>query len=235
MLTVALWKWGAKYTKAHVARMQSMLRRHLSLPHRIVCLTDQPNDLPDGVEPAPLPTFRGSAQKCMRRLWIYSPKAKRLGDRLLQLDLDLVLTDSIDPLVNRPEPFVIWKSDSNVIHGWGYNPSVLLITPGARADVWERYRADPKRVFAEADKAGWWPKVNSDQAVMSYLMQHDDVPVWTAEDGICAYRVFAGKHGQRGKVLPAGVRIVSFHGPRDQSMPDLQHKSPWILDHWKVA
>lgn len=234
MITIALWKWGTKFTAMHVARMQSMLSRHLSLPHRIVCLTDQPASLPAGVIAAPLPPrFPGSDQKCMRRLWIYSPKAAQLGDRLLQLDLDLVLTDSIDPIVDRHDPFVIWKSDSNVVHGWGYNPSVILMTPGAQAHVWRTYLADPKGVRKRADAAGWWVKVNSDQAIMSYLLAERDVPTWTAEDGIVAYRVIAGKHGQRGQRLPAHVRIVSFHGPRDPSSPELQEKSPWIAQHWQ--
>lgn len=233
MLTIALWKWGNKYTRDHVARMQSMLSRHLTLPHRIVCLTDKPHDLPSGVEAAALPKkFHGSDQKCMRRIWIYSPKAIRLGDRLLQLDLDVVLTGNIDAIAGRPEPFVIWRSDSNVVHGWGYNPSVLLITPGAQARVWDAYVADPQGVSDRADKAGWWVKVNSDQAVMSYLLSDQDVPYWTEADGIRAYRVFAGKHGDRGKVLPEGTKIVSFHGPRDPSVVDLQKKSPWLRECW---
>ncbi len=212
--------------------MQSMLQRHLSVPHRIVCITDQPRDLPKGVEPAALPPDLSWDHKCLRRLWIFSPKAARLGERLFQLDLDLVLTGSIDALVSRPEPFVIWKSESNVVHKWGYNPSVLLITPGA-TNVWQTYRENPIKVMREAERDGWWVKVNSDQAVMSYLLKDQDVPFWTQDDGIYAYRVFAGKHGDRGQVLPADARIVSFHGPRDQSQSDLQKKSPWIQEHWR--
>jgi len=234
VISVVLWKWGRKYENDHLVRMQSMLSRHLKRKHRIVCLRDQPRGVPDGIVGVPLPpTFPGSAMKCMRRLWIYSPKAASLGDRLLQLDLDMVLTDSIEPLVDRPEPFVIWKSDSNVVHGYGYNPSVILMTPGARADLWNTFCDNPQRVMAEADAAGWWVKVNSDQAVMSYLLAGQDVPCWTAEDGIVAYRIIAGKHGQRGKTLPAGVRMVSFHGPRDPSSSELQEKSPWLAEHWR--
>lgn len=234
MITVVVWKWGTKYGIEHLTRMRSMLARHLSLPHKIVCLTDQPNAVPDGIEGHRLPKkFPGSDMKCMRRLWIYSPKLAQLGERVLQLDLDMVLTRSIDPIVDRPEPFVIWKSDSNVVHGWGYNPSVLLMTPGARADVWDRYRADPARVMADAEAAGWWVKVNSDQAIMSYLLAGEDVPHWTDADGVVAYRVIGGKRGQRGQTLPEHARIVSFHGPRDPSSQDLHQKSPWLAEHWR--
>lgn len=233
MITVVLWRWGKKYTKDHVALMQSMLSRHLSVPHRIVCLTDQPYDLPDGVEAADLPKpVRGGERKCMRRLWIYSQKAAKLGARLFQLDLDMVIVGSIDALVTRPEPCVVWKSDSNVVHGYGYNPSVLLMTPGARRDVWDTYAANPKRVERDAEQAGWWAMTNSDQGVASYLLQANPPATFTAADGVLAYRVFAGKRGQRGRTLPAGARIVSFHGPRDPSDRALQQQSPWILEHW---
>jgi hypothetical protein len=234
MITVCLWKWGTKYTATHVAKMQSMLARHLSLPHRIVCITDRDKDLPKGVTPAPMPkSFQGFDVKGMRRMWLYSAEAGKLGDRLFQLDLDVILTGSIDHIVNRPEPFVIWKSDSNWKDKWAYNATVMLITPGAKDDVWQRWKADPKGVFRASDLDGWGPKTNSDQAIACYLMKDQDVPVWTQADGIYAYRVFAGKHGERGQVLPEGACIVSFHGPRDPSVKELQQKSPWIEAHWR--
>jgi len=210
-----------------------MLSRHLTLPHRIVCLTDKPKDLPPGVEAAALPKVLPHDVKCLRRMWLYSAKAARLGDRLLQLDLDLILTDSIDPIADRPEPFVIWKSDSNWKDKWAYNASVMLVTPGAVDDVWQAWAKNPSAVFKASEVDGWGPKVNSDQAIACYLLKDRDVPVWTEADGIRAYRVFAGKYGERGYELPAGTRIVSFHGPRDPGQKELQERSPWISTHWR--
>lgn len=233
MVTVVVWKWGKKYGVGHVAKMQSMLARHLHQPHRLVCITDRPKELPAGVEPAPMPPILDWDVKGLRRMWLYSSEAARLGARLFQLDLDVVLTDTIDPIVNRPEDFVIWKSDSNWKDKWAYNATVMLVTPGATEDVWRRWWANPRKVFRDADADGWGPKVNSDQAIACYLLKDREVPVWTISDGIYAYRVFAGKYGERGQTLPEGARIVSFHGPRDPSIPDLQQKSPWIREHWR--
>lgn len=232
MITVVLWKWGKKFTNGHVAKMQSMLRRHLTLEHRVVCITDRPKELPKGVEPAPMPPVLPWDFKGLRRMWLYSAEAGRLGERLFQLDLDVVITGSIDAIVQRPEPFVIWKSDSNWKDKWAYNATVMLTTAGARDDVWQRWHANPRGVFTAADADGWGATVNSDQALACYLMKDTPPAVWTQDDGIYAYRVFAGKHGDRGQVLPEGARIVSFHGPRDPSMPELQQKSPWIQEHW---
>lgn len=233
MITVVCWKWGKKFTRGHVDRLQSMVKRHLHQKHRVVCITDKPTDLPAGVSPAPMPPTLPWDYKGLRRMWLYSAEAGRLGDRLLQLDLDVVITDTIDPIVNRPEPFVIWKSDSNWKDKWAYNATVMLISPPAKDDLWQRYMRDPKGILKAADQDGWGGKVNSDQALACYLLKDEQVPVWTQEDGIVAYRVFAGKHGDRGQVLPPGTRIVSFHGPRDPGQAELQAKSPWIGLHWR--
>lgn len=233
MISVVVWRWGTKYPVGHVLKMQSMLRRHLTLPHRLVCITDKPQELPADITPIKLPKAIPGDHKCLRRMWLYSPKAAVCGERLLQIDLDVVLIGNIDAIVDRPEDFVIWKSDSNTIHKWAYNATLMLITPGAKADVWARFSANPARIMAEADADGWWAKVNSDQAAACYLMKDQPIATWTQADGIYAYRVFAGKHGERGAVLPADAKIVSFHGPRDPAIPDLQQKSPWIREHWR--
>jgi hypothetical protein len=231
--------------------MQGMLARHLSLPYRIVCITDRPKDVPSGMGVFDVAhTVSKRDFKCIRRMWLYGgrpTKAGRpwpgdLGDRLLQLDVDVVLTDDITPLVDRPDPLVIWKSEStrraNRPHGWAYNATVLLLTPGARADVWDRYRADPFGVESAANADGWDVPTCSDQAIATYLLKDGPVAYWTADDGIHSYRAFAGPDGMKDTGLPPGCRIVSFHGrsgARHPGAPDLQARSPWIREHWKVA
>lgn len=248
MITVVLWHWARRYSPDHLVRMRSMLTRHLSLPHRIVCITDRPQDVPSGIGIFDIQhTLRPGDFKCIRRMWLYGGPDRKgrpwpgyLGDRLLQLDLDVVLTDSIDPLVDRPEPFVIWKGEStrkpNRPHGWAYNATVMLLTAGARADVWDRYQSDRAGVNKAADADGWDVGTNSDQAIATFLLQDNPPAVWTEADGIYSYRAMAGKDGEKDAGLPAGCRLVSFHGRsggRHPGVTDLQRKSPWILDHWR--
>ncbi len=249
MLTVVLWQWGARYSMEHVAKMRSMLERCLSLPHRVVCITDRPNDVPHGVEAFDIRHTIGRGDtKNLRRLWLYRGDPQKpgkmwpglLGDRLLQFDIDVVLTGDITPLVDRPDPFVIWKSDSTRRptrpHGWAYNPTMLLMTVGARRDVYDRYVANPKGVIKAANAAGWDVNVNSDQGVASLILHENPPPVWTTDDGIHAYRSVAGKFGMSDRGLPAGCRVVSFHGrsgSRTPADPVLQERSPWILEHWR--
>ena len=231
--------------------MREMLARHLSLPHEIVCITDRPEDVPAGIKTFNVKHTIGKRDhNCLRRMWLYAGQPKKsgvpwpgdLGDRLLQLDLDVVLTDCIDPLVDRPDPFVIWKSDSTVRsnrwHGWAFNATVMLLDAGARRDVYDRWVADPVGVTQAANADGWDVKTCSDQAIATYLLKDKPTAFWTEADGIYAYRCISGPDGMKDKGLPEGCRIVSFHGRRGNRHPgvkELQERSPWIREHWAVA
>jgi len=248
VITVVLWHWGQRYGRRHLVAMQSMLRRHLDLPHEIVCITDRPQDVPAGMRTFDVKhTIPPMDSKCLRRMWLYAgpqPKGRPwpgdLGARLLQLDLDVVLTDNITPLIDRPDPFVIWLSESTVKpnrpHGWAYNATVMLLDAGARADVYTRFQANRKAVIKAANADGWDVDTNSDQAIATFLLKDRPPAVWTPEDGIHSYRGFAGPDGNKDTGLPPGCRIVSFHGrsgARHPGAPDLQAKSPWIQELWQ--
>jgi hypothetical protein len=224
MLTVVCWKWGYKYTDAHVRNLRAGVARHLTVPHRFVCLSDGPIG---GVETMPLPYRTSHANS--RRLWICSREAESLGERLFQIDLDMVVTGDLTPLVERGDPFVIWKSDSVGLNGYALNPSLILMTPGAVSHVWDWFQSHTDAVHV-ARKHG---RKGSDQAVLTHCLKPTDVATWTEADGIIAYRVVCGPDGERGKTLPPGVRMVSFHGPRDPSHPKYQAASPWIAEHWR--
>ncbi len=245
MITVVLWKWGTLYGVENLTRMRSMLFRHLSLPHRITVITDSRRSVPKGMGYLPIrrTVTPGYNRHCMCRMWIYSKDAKVLGDRLLQMDLDVVITDSLDPLFDRPDPFIIWRADSapkppQRTHNWAYNPTLLLLNAGARSDIWDAWRKSPARVYRAAEAAGWDPFVGSDQSIVSYLLEKSGQPpaTWAQADGIHGFRVFAGKRGRRGETLPDGCRFVSFHGrgkERQPSSPHLQALCPWINEHWR--
>lgn len=250
MITVCLWHWGRRYGAIHIQRMQSMLERRLSLPHRIVCITDRPQDVPAGCGAFDVKHTipKHGDSKCIRRMWLYAGKPDKpgklwpgdLGDRLLQLDLDMVLTDDVTPLFDRPEPFVILKGESTRQpyrpHGWAFNATVMLLDAGARRDVWDTFNANRSAVTKAANDDGWDVTTNSDQGIATYLLKDNPPAYWTLADGIYSYRGIAGPDGDKDKGLPAGCRIVSFHGrggARHPGDPVLQRKSPWILDHWK--
>ena len=49
MATILCMKWGKKYGPEYVNRLHSMVSRHLTIPHRFVCLTDDKTGLNAGI------------------------------------------------------------------------------------------------------------------------------------------------------------------------------------------
>lgn len=227
MLTVVTYLWqdrGPCYKPGHVKRLQASVARWLSVPHRFVCLTDL--RIP-GVEtrPNPAPEY---PKRCYRRLWLFSPQARKLGERLLHLDLDVVVCGSLDHLVARTAPLIVYKAGSIAARGWSLNPSVLWLETGTQTDIWQTWRKHPSRVAAYAKLDGWW---GSDQAVLSYLRRDTPVETYGPEDGVVSFRHI---RGQGLTEPPPGTCLVSFHGRRTPFEAEVQAAHPWIREAWSA-
>src|SRR5262245_11477262 len=97
MITVVLWKWGDLYTADHVNLLSRALKRHLHVPYTVFCITDNSDNLDPDINVFPISFTSG--KRNLRRLWIFSPAASLLGSTLLQIDIDMVITGDITPLV----------------------------------------------------------------------------------------------------------------------------------------
>lgn len=237
MLTVVAWRWtpprGYRSTFAPetVYTLRDMVARYYRPAHRFVCVTDRPDELP-GVETISLwadcrdiPSPIGhSYPSCYRRLKVFAPDAGALfGPRLVSLDLDTVIVGDLEPIFDRPEPFVIW-GESDFPHTTPYCGSLFLLTTGARPDVWTRF--DPKTSPRLALKAGCR---GSDQGWIAYVLGRHEA-TWTRADGVYSYRKHIARNGGR---LPADARIVCFHGRIDPWSYAAQ-QVPWIRAAYPV-
>lgn len=237
MLTFILWKWHKKakidlrrervaYTAEHVNNMCRMLKRQCGLPYRVVCLTDAPEGIECETQPLPAPELLKFGA-CWHRLWLFSPEARYLGERLVSMDLDVVLVDRVDPVFSRPEPFVIWQGS---YPGIPYCGSLWMLDAGSMPWLWEQFLASKARMrrfgnyYRHPDCLSDGQRIGSDQTWIALKVKN--APVWTSEDGVVSYRLEARRR------LPHGARIVNFHGLEDPSLRSCQRESPWILEHW---
>jgi hypothetical protein len=230
---VVCWRWftpnyRSKFTAETVNVLRRMVARHFKTSHRFVCVTDETDGLDPGVEVvtgwhdfASVPNPHGNGNpSCYRRLRMFSPDAKdAFGPRFVSLDLDCVIVNDVTPLWMRPEAFVIW-GDTNP--RTLYNGSMILMTAGARPQVWDRF--DPKTSPAEARAAG---NFGSDQAWISYVLPHE--AKWTKADGVYSFRNEVQRANGR---LPVNARIVMFHGIFDPWGPGPQ-AIPWVKKNWR--
>lgn len=218
------------YGSDHVRRLRNMVARNLAMPHRFVCVTDRPEAIDDDIETVPLWSDLADMGRCWRRLRAFAPDmAGLLGERFCWLDLDCVIVGDITPLMRRSEDFLVWRRRSGPL----YCGSMVMMTAGARREVWEDF--DPEISPGRCDAM-----CGSDQAWMLHRLGRNEAG-WTEADGVLSFRSLArpgvpqGMARRRGQAvsLPQHARIVFFHGPFDPSQQEQQQAFPWIAEHWR--
>lgn len=231
MLSVVCWRWGSLFGPEYVNRMRAMLERNLHLPHRLICLTDDQVGVDSRVECVPLPKEFAGTFRCRRRMWQYSrDRVDLFGPRFLSVDLDLVVTADITPVVDRPEPIVMLRIGyADVLSG-----SFILCDTGALHGAYERYRSHPDE-FTHATGL----KNASDQAMLNLHIKSTGMRIaeWKESDGFAVYfgtgyERFA-HHGVAPSrpQLPPGTRVVVL-GSDDKAVMD-DGRYPFVREHWR--
>lgn len=238
MMTFVTWKWKphagyrSEFAPDTVNVLKRMVDRHYQAPHRFICVTDDATGIDSSVEILPLwndfakvPSPHGGKNpSCYRRLRLFHPDAAQwFGERFVSMDLDVVITSDLRPLLDRPEPFVCWGNTHPTTH---YNGSLMLLTAGARPKVWSEF--DPHVSPQRAKDAGCF---GSDQGWISYCLGAGE-PRWGHKDGVYSYRNDLSPNGHAGK-LPANARIVVFHGRWDPWSMHIQQDCPWVREHYR--
>ena len=73
-----------------------MVERHLTLPHRFVCLTEDPTGLNEEIETKPL--LRKELKDSYTKFELFEKELHDITGQILFLDLDVVINNSIDDL-----------------------------------------------------------------------------------------------------------------------------------------
>lgn len=246
MITFVTWKWddannGRNFECDHVNVVADRVRVHYPKPHRFVCITDDPVGLDSRIEPLPLPVTglerlvspaelrrqengkKRAFPSCYRRLWNFSPDARRLlGPRIFALDIDVIICGDLRPLADRSASFVGW---SDPRFGWNkVAGGCYLMTTGAHTNVWDDF--DPA-TSPELCKHG---NHGSDQAWMSYKL-YPPPDRWTTADGIFKINWLPEIRGR--STLPPHARLVFTSGDQPPWSADQQKRHPWIKEHWQ--
>lgn len=232
MLTVVCFLWRTtdgrhnhlyEYNAEYVNKLRSMLRRHLSLPHELVCCTDISEGLCPDIRVVPTPAEVKDWPGMLRRLVIFRADAGEMfGKRILLMDLDVVILRDITPLVDRPEDFVTWEPRLYyVLKGQysRYNTGFLLMNAGARPQVWAEFSVERAQRELGAKHEG----VVDEQAWITHILGQGEA-VWSWDGDVRSVRATA---------TPEAARIVFFNGPRAPGMATMQAEYPWIKDNWR--
>jgi hypothetical protein len=217
-----------KYSARHVNALHRAIAANLTVPHRFVCLTDQP----EGIECETLPVWPaitvGGEHSCYRKIRAFDAEFQHsLGDRILCLDLDVAIMGDITPLVTDDDCRML--AGSRNARGQQvalYNGSMWLCRSGARHHVWADFEPEKARRMREQLIMPGGKRVKgSDQAWFSCVMP--DEKVWTPGDGV--HQFYMLKNG----VVPDGARMVFFAGSTKPWSRFTQHNHPSLHEAWK--
>jgi hypothetical protein len=231
VLTVLCWLWPqpggrTQFNAGHVNTWARMVRRNLSMPHRLACVTNIPEDIdssisiiapPDDFDDVRIPTWGPKRPQCLRRLTMFRPDAAAIfGDRFACMDLDCVIGGSLDPLFGRPEEFVMCRGTAAKRP---YNGSLLMMTAGARPQVYTQF-SQTKAIIAGAKFVG------SDQAWIAYILGGNEAR-WSEADGVAFY-------GANNDQKHPDCRVMFFPGSMKPWHVDGAHpQGRWISRHYR--
>jgi hypothetical protein len=219
MLTVACVDVGLPYGyldrgRQYVDALWRAVKANLSLPHRFVCFTDNMPRYglhPYEVRKVPHPDLKG----WMNKLALFKPGVFADGERVLYLDLDTVITGSLDGIAAYAGEFAMLE---DLTFPQLRASGVMAWRGGFGAHIWESYveAGMPENVRFEGFNFG------GDGA---WIMGHAgrmDVLQDLYPNQIASYKVSGG-------VLSPQARVVCFHGvPRPHEV-----ESGWVPALWK--
>jgi hypothetical protein len=154
VLTVAcvLVNGNVPYTPQYVERLQSMVERGLrGTKHRFVCLTDQPDAMPHGVEPIKIALPPGLFG-WWAKIELFNPRHNFQG-RMLYIDLDSLVVGDLNLISDYPSWFAIVPDAAKFTPSNGlrvvkaYNSSVMVWTAGIADDIYTSWSPAVSTIF----------------------------------------------------------------------------------------
>lgn len=238
-------KWGTKYGAEYVNRLYNMVRRHLDLDFRMVCLTDDPTGIRPDILCHPIPELHlpdGLPERGWKKLTVFKPELYGLQGTALFLDLDIVITDNIDCFFTRQAEH---EDSVLIIRDWKKPWRMVGNSSVFRFRIGQNTYPDLLRHFEE-NFAEIRQRVRHEQAFLSeYLRRHHHLEYWDGRWCVsfkyhCLKKIPLAYFVPPQK--PDGAKIVVFHG--EINPPDAvrggggkwyRHvlPAPWVAEAWR--
>jgi hypothetical protein len=228
-LNVVCIKWGMKYPAEYVNHLARAVRCHLTVPHRFLCLTDDPRGIDHSVETKP---FVEDLPGWWNKIALFQSRIHDLQGTLLYLDLDMVIIRNINNVLNHPGQFVAVPTFRREGE---FATALMRFEIGRYRRVWELFEPRAQDVMNEVyGDQNWinacctvtreheytrtvrdlWPEVTPKQCLMDPLPR-------------CWFPDFRGELQEGPHRLSDDAKVIVFHGQ------PMVHEVAWVARLWR--
>lgn len=235
-------KWGDKYPSEDVNKLYLMVKANLKRPFKFYCITEESKGLLEDVQVLPL--YDESLTGWWHKLSIYRKDFYGLEGTALFLDLDVVITSSLDELFDY-QPGRTCSIEDRGGSKWNViNSSVVRFEIGELNYVWDGFLYNHEWVMQNMHGDQDWlglvvPSVEKYPVnwVVSYKKDCHSKG-WKSLGHVGEWLMKKGYLKPMGEAaLPKNAKVVIFHGKPDPSdvvdQPYKQwKKASWIRTFW---
>jgi hypothetical protein len=202
----------ANYDSSWVEKLQNMVSRNLTIPHKFVCLSDC--DVP--CERIPLEPTNPKHKGWWAKLQLFKPDLFR--GPTLYLDLDTVIVGNIDDIVKKvyDQNFVMWFEKDKKIHS-----SAMMWWNGDMSHLWHTYKSQPDKYWNQKYAE---PPIYGDQG---FIEEHQEHKLFT---DLLPNEWFHIVTKLDRKYDLSNVKILHFR--KASNKPHLYTDHPLISKHW---
>ncbi|ABL02619.1 conserved hypothetical protein [Candidatus Ruthia magnifica str. Cm (Calyptogena magnifica)] len=233
-------KWGDKFSVEYVNRLFGMVSRHLFMPFRFVCFTENSIGIRDEVEVQDLPKLDlspGLPERGWQKLTVFKKDFGGLSGPTLFLDLDIVVVGNLNDFFTYPGDFLIAhdKKNPKKIEG---NSSIFRFEIGQHSEILSHFEQNYELVKTE---------VRHEQAYLSREMYKQDKLRYWPDEWVPSFKYRCCpswiKSWFQTPFIPKGSKVVLFHGLPNPPEAIIgcsgkwyRHIQPssWIEEYWKI-
>jgi len=242
MQTVICMKWGTRYGADFVNRLYAAIQRNTERETQLVCLTDDSTGVDENVRCEAIPDINLPEDLVVtpwRKLVLWKESIAGLSGDVLFLDLDLVITGSLDPLFDFEKGrFCVIENWTQMGQGIG-NTSCFRWPVGKYSHIFDKLTTERERILStyrieqvyisrEIEDMVFWPRL------WCASFKHTLLPKWPL-------------NFFKTPPLPPETKIVAFTGKPDQDeaargewpvkagwkkLYKHVRPTPWISEHW---
>ncbi|NDG31161.1 hypothetical protein EB118_13965 [bacterium] len=232
MLNVICVKHGTKYTYLHVNRLYNMVSRHLTIPYRFVCFTEDSVNIDPRIQIIPLPNNE-HISGWWWKTYIFAPHHFKNSETKLFFDLDMVIINNIDKFLRYKQGLFVGLEDLGRVFDKPkkIGSAVMRWQGSSYENIWTEFIKDPtqSKKFTGGDQDWIWElskkKINffPKEWIISYK--------WEARNNKELIRInnkWIFKNIAEPKI-PEDTCVLAFHGT--PNLEDTEDKI--IVENWQ--